>query len=105
MVNQRSVRLLKVNHILHLMDCQYKKNSDFDLNVDGDLCHLSLPDDEPNVVYISFTSKAGKDLILETAIKFSVTATHMGLEVYPAGTIAPDSNDAMADWITNKKEI
>jgi hypothetical protein len=99
MVDQKTDRSQKVNHILHIMDCQYRRDTDSDFWIDNDRWHLSMPDDEPDAVYINFTPKVSRDVILETAVNFSVTATLMGLAVYPAGTIAPDSTDAMAGWI------
>jgi hypothetical protein len=105
MVDQKSGREQKVNYILHVMDCTYRRDADSDFWIDNDQWHLSMPDDEPNAVYINFTPKVSRDVIMETAVKFSVTATHMGLAVYSAGTIAPDSTNAMADWITSKQEI
>ena len=105
MVDQKSARLQKVNQILHNMDCTYRRDTDSEFWIDNDLWHLSLPYDEPNAVYINFTPKVSRDVILETAVKFSVTATLMGLAVYPTGAIAPDSTNEMAGWITGKKEI
>lgn len=99
MMDQKSARSQKVIHILHIMDCQYRRDTDSDFWIDNDRWHLSMPDDEPDAVYINFTPKVSRDVILETAVNFSVTATLMGLAVYPAGTIAPDSTDAMAGWI------
>jgi len=104
MGDQKSVRSQKVNHILHMMDCQYELDSDSYIWIDRGRWYLSLPDDEPNSVYISFTPKVGSDVILEIAVNFSITATLMGLEVYPAGLIAPGSTNAMDGWIDQINE-
>ena len=104
MVDQKSGRLQKVRQILYTMDCQNCLDSNDGIWIDGGLWHAYLPKDEPNAVYLGFIPNVGRDFIVETAITFTAMATLMELEVYPAGTIAPDSTSPVAGWITRVNE-
>ena len=99
MAGQNSERLLKVRQILRTMDCPYQMNSDSAIWCDGGLWHLSLPDDEPNAVFLGFIPSVGRYLIADVAIRFTGSAVMQGLEVYHEGTVAPDSTSAVAGWI------
>ena len=81
------------------MDCPYDVYSESGIWVDGGLWHLSLPKDEPNSVYLGFIPKVGQDLIADVAIRFTGNAVLLGLDVYSAGTVAPDSTSPVAGWI------
>jgi hypothetical protein len=105
MVDPKKERLQQVNQILSIMDSLREMHTNSDMRVDGGLCYLSLPHDEPNAVYLAFNPKANRDFIVETAIRFTATPTLMGLEIYPAAM--PDAQDAtspVAEWITGIKE-
>jgi len=97
--DHKSNRLQKVKQILHSMDCEIELETDSGFWVSGGIWHLSLPDDEPNAVYFGIIPKAGGHLIAEAAIRFSVNATLMGLEVYPAGNIPADSTSPATAWV------
>ncbi len=99
MVDQKSLRLQKVKQTLRTMDCEIELESDSGIWIDGGLWHVSLPADEPLAVYLGIIPKVSGNLILETAVRFSVTATLMGLEVYPAGTIPADSTSPATAWV------
>ena len=69
------------------MAYEIEKETDSGFWVSGGIRHLSLPDDEPNAVYFGMIPKAQGHLIMESAIRFSVNATLMGLEVYPGDMV------------------
>lgn len=95
------MRLQKVKQIFRTMEADYEMASESEIWVDGGVWHISLPEDDPTVVYLGFIPKVGRDFIADVAIRFSSTATLMGLEVSSEGTVAPDSTSPVAGWITS----
>jgi hypothetical protein len=101
-MNDQLMRLQKVKQILRTMEADFEMDSEESgIWVDGGVWHISLPEDEPAAVYLGFIPKVGRDFIADMAVRFSATATLMGLEVNSEGTVAPDSTSPVAGRITS----
>ena len=104
MKDQKSIRLLQVKQILLTMESEFEMVSDSRIWVDGGMWHISLPNDNPNAVYLGFIPKVGTAFVADVAVRFGAIAAMMGLEIISEGTVAPDSTSPIADWITNFSE-
>lgn len=99
MRNEKLARLQKVKQILRTMDCEIELDYDSGIWVDGGLWHISMPENEPSTVYLGIIPKVSGNTIVDVAVRFSVTATLMGLEVVPEGTIPADSTSPAGAWV------
>jgi hypothetical protein len=98
------MRLQKVKQILRTMESEFEMVSDSGIWVDCGLWHISLPDDEPKAVHLGFIPKVGANLVADPVVRFTATATLMGLDVIATGTVVPDSTSAVAAWIKSSNE-
>lgn len=94
------LRLQCVKQILRAMDCQYEMDANFGIWIDGHLWNIYLPEDDINQVLLRFDQKVETDQAADLALRFDGVARLLGLEVYMAGTIYPDSTSPVASWIT-----
>ena len=101
MIEKNSMRLQFVKQILRTMDSLFEMDGEYELWVDGEQWYIYLPEDEPDQVLLRFSSKIENGHAANLALRFGGIAGLLGLDVYPAADIYPDSTNSVAGLITS----
>jgi hypothetical protein len=101
MINKNPMRLPFVKQILRTMDSLFEMDGESEIWVDGRQWYIYLPEDEPNQVLLRFDHKIENGHAADLAFRFAAIAGLLGLEVYPAADIYPDSTNSVAGLIAN----
>ena len=101
MTHQKSMRLTIVKQILRTMDSLFEMDGEYELWVDGEQWYIYLPEEDQDQVLLRFSSKIENGHAADLALRFAGVAALLGLDVYPAADIYPDSTNSVAGLITS----
>jgi len=102
MVDPKSARQQLVKQILQTMGSSFEIEGESEIWVDADQWCIYLPEDEPCQVLLRFDHEIENCISVDLALRFGVVARMLGLDVYSAADIYPDSTNSAVGFITNE---
>ena len=93
MMHSENTRRIYVTQTLRTMGSEYCVDENGGIWIDDDQWLVILPDEDPEVVLVSFNETASSQFISDTMARFSGILQLIDLAVIPVAGF-PDSNDA-----------
>jgi hypothetical protein len=101
MVDPKAARLQLVKQILQTMGSSFEIEGESEIWVDADQWCIYLPEDEPSQVLLRFDHEIDNCISVDLALRFYGVARMLGLDVYSAADIYPDSTNSDSGLIMN----